>query len=344
MLKFRRLSRAGIGTFPTPLERMPTLGEKLGGLELFVKREDLTGLAFGGNKVRQLDYLLGPAKINKNDAVVTTCGVQSNWSRQTTAAALKLGMKKVVLVLRTAQFRSPPAVLDGNTLLDSLMGARIRFVRMGIDEDPERYLEEEGVKLRAKGFNPVVLDVASATSAPTSAAYIEAMAEVADQAKALGVSFDVIVLASSSGSTQAGLTAGAKILGAKTKVIGINVGAYPNSVVERNIIKSGNSGSKLLGASAGLSPRDVHVLDDYAGKGYGIPTKESVEAIKLTARTEAVFLDPVYTSKAMAGLVDLAKSGELKRDDSVCFIHTGGLPAIFPYRSYLQPPKNQILK
>src|SRR5579862_3759772 len=140
-MQIQQLERVGIGTFPTPLEFMPRLTEELGGAKLYVKREDMSGLAMGGNKTRVLDYLLVEAKRMNADAVVTTCGIQSNWSRQTVAAAIKLGMKPS-LVLRKAQFKTKPKVLDGNILLDHIMGADIRIVDMGIDEDPEEYLQE----------------------------------------------------------------------------------------------------------------------------------------------------------------------------------------------------------
>ena len=159
----QQLERVGIGNYPTPFERMPRLEAELKGPKLFVKRDDLTGVALGGNKVRQLDYILVEAKKKRADYVITTCGIQSNWSRQTVAMAVKMGMK-ALLVLRTAQFKSKPKVYDGNILLDHIMGAGIKIVKMQINEDPVGIMEEEADKLRKKGHNPVVLGLPAAVS------------------------------------------------------------------------------------------------------------------------------------------------------------------------------------
>ncbi len=222
-MQIQQLDRVGIGNFPTPFEFMPRLSEELGGAKLYVKREDMSGLAMGGNKTRVLDYLLVQARQMKADAVVTTCGIQSNWSRQTVAAAIKLGMKPS-LVLRKAQFKTRPRVLDGNILLDHIMGADIRIVDMGIDEDPEEYLQEEATKLRRKGFNPIILGPKMSSSPLAAAAFAECAFELQKQAEDLGREMDAIVVANGSGPTHAGLALGIKMLGLKTRVIGVNMG------------------------------------------------------------------------------------------------------------------------
>jgi D-cysteine desulfhydrase family pyridoxal phosphate-dependent enzyme len=316
---------------------MPRLSDELG-VKLLVKREDMTGLAMGGNKTRTLDYLLVEAKKNKADAIVTTCGIQSNWSRQTVAAAIKLGMKPS-LVLRTAQFKRKPKVLDGNILLDHIMGADIKIVDMGIDEDPEEYLQEEAKRLRKKGFNPVILGPKMSSSPPVAGAYAECVFEMQEQTRNAGINIDAIVVANGSGATHAGLALGAKILGFKTRVIGVNIGAYKTSHIIETILETAAGASKLLGTDIELQASDVDVREGYEGKGYGFTTKSSNNALKMVARKEGLIIDPVYTAKTMAFLIDAAKDGEFK-DKTVCFMHTGGIPALFPYRSEFQPKKS----
>jgi D-cysteine desulfhydrase family pyridoxal phosphate-dependent enzyme len=335
-LQTRQLERVGIGVFPTPFESLPRLQAELGGPNLYVKRDDLTGVALGGNKVRQLDYILVKAKKMKADYVITTCGVQSNWSRQTVALATKMGMKSL-LVLRTAQFKTKPKVYDGNILLDHIMGADVRVIKMKISEDPTSILEEEAEKLRRKGHNPLVLGPSASVSPVATAAYADGFRELADQARAAGVALDAIFVAAGAGPTQAGLILGAKMMGMKTKIVGINVGAYSTKKVTEVILRSSEGAAKLLGTKARVEKSDVTIKDDYAGKDYGIPTNESNDALRLAARTDALIIDPVYTAKTMAGMIDMVRNGEFGRDQNVCFLHTGGVPALFAYKEYFQP-------
>jgi D-cysteine desulfhydrase family pyridoxal phosphate-dependent enzyme len=311
------------------LEFLPRLSEKLGP-SIFVKRDDMTGLAMGGNKVRKLDFLMADARRKKADVIITTSGIQSNWARQTTGAAVKLGMK-VLLVLRTAQFKEFPTVYDGNLLLDHLMGAEVRFLSMRIDQDPASQLEEVAKELRAKAHNPYVLHLKETEAPLTTISYYDAMREI--QTQTTGKEFDYVVVAAGGGTTLGGLTLGAKLLKLKTKILGVNVGAFKKSVIIDTILESAEKACEILGTEDKLSREDVTVFDDYYGEDYGITTPQSLEAIKLTASTEALIIDPVYTSKAMAGLVDMCRKGTLKKGDRVCFIHTGGVPALFAYRN-----------
>lgn len=335
-LQFSKLERVGVGCYPTPFEAMPRLESKMNGPRLFVKRDDLTGVALGGNKIRQLDYILVEAKKRRCDFVITTCGIQSNWSRQTVAFASKMGIK-ALLVLRTAQFKHRPSVFDGNLLLDHIMGAEIKIIRMKINEDPAAILESEAKRLRRNGHNPIVLGLAEGVSPLATAAYVDATSELVQQADAINVNLDAIVLATSAGATQAGLILGTKMLGLKTKVIGVNVGAFSNEIVANNILTSANEAAKLLSSNVRLTRDNIMITDKYAGRDYGIPTKESLVAMRSTAETEALILDPVYTSKAMAGLIDMIETGKFKRDKKICFLHTGGIPALFAYKQYFQP-------
>lgn len=335
-MKLKQLERLGMGVFPTPFERMPRLQAELGGPNLFVKRDDLTGIAMGGNKIRQLNYILVEAKKRKADYVITTCGVQSNWSRQTAALAARMGMK-ALLVLRTAQFKAKPKIYDGNILLDHILGADVKVIDMKISEDPTPILEHEAEKLRNKGHRPYVLGPAAATSPLATAAYAYGFLEMAEQAKAEGVGLDAVFVASSAGPTQAGLTLGAKILGQKTKVIGVNVGAYPEQRMRDVMLRSSEGAAKLLGTGARVEPDDIVINSEYTGRDYGISTKDSIEALKLIARTEALIVDPVYTAKTVAALVGMTRAGEFSKKQNLCFVHTGGIPALFPYRDEFQP-------
>ncbi len=325
-----------MGVFPTPFEPMPRLQKELGGPRLFVKRDDLTGVALGGNKIRQLDYILVEAKKKNADYVITTCGVQSNWSRQTAALAAKMGMK-ALLVLRTAQFKTKPKVYDGNILLDHIMGAEIKVIDMRINEDPTPILEEEAEKLQRKGHRPFVLGLAAAVSPLATAAYAYGFIEMTQQASAMRVKLDAVFVATSAGPTQAGLILGAKIMGLKTKVIGVNVGAYSTERIRKVILESSEGAAKLLGTRERVREGDIIINDDYAGEDYGISTKESIGALRLVARTEALIIDPVYTAKAMAGMIDMIRKGEFEQGQNVCFLHTGGIPALFAYKEQFQP-------
>lgn len=317
---------------------MPRLSEELGGASLYVKREDMSGLAMGGNKTRVLDYLLTEARKMKADAVITTCGIQSNWSRQTVAAAIKLGLKPS-LVLRRAQFKRKPRVLDGNILLDHIMGAEIRIVDMGIDEDPEEYLQEEATKLRRKGFNPLILGPKMSSSPLAAVAFAECVFELQKQLDQMGKQIDVIVVANGSGPTHSGLALGVKMLDLKTKIIGVNIGAYRTNKIVETILETAGGASKLFGSDVRLQRSDVDVRDGYAGDGYGFPTKKSKDALRMIAKKEGLIIDPVYTSKTLAFLIDSVKNGEFGRDQSICFMHTGGVPALFAYKSEFQPAK-----
>ncbi len=337
-MQIRQLERVGIGVFPTPFEPMPRLQAELGGPKLFVKRDDMTGVALGGNKVRQLDYILVEARKKRADYVITTCGVQSNWSRQTVALATKMGMK-AMLVLRTAQFKSKPSVYDGNILLDHIMGAKVRVIKMRINEDPTPILEEEADKLRRKGHRPLVLGPATSVSPLATAAYAYGFIEMAGQAKAMGVALDAVFVAAGAGPTQAGLILGAKVLGMKTRIFGINVGAYSAEKLNEVILRSSEGAAKMLGTDARVKKSDIIVNGDYAGEDYGITTEESNEALRLVARTEALIIDPVYTSKTMAGMIGMIRKGEFRNDQNVCFLHTGGVPALFAYKDQFQPKR-----
>ena len=314
--------RVRLAHLPTPLEEMSNFSKVLGGPRLFVKRDDCTGLGLGGNKIRKLEFLMGEALELKADTVITTGGVQSNHARQTAAVAGKLGME-AILLLRG----DDPGEIRGNLLLDRILGAQVRFVEASDFLEVDRAAYTLGSELEASGKRPYVIPLGGST--PTgSLGYVAAALEIAGQIQEMGIRVDTVVLANGSAGTQAGLALGFKALHSGIQVIGISV-SRSRDVLSAQVLDLGNRTAQKLGVDIRLDPEDAVVYPDYVGAGYAIATKEGVEAIKLLARTEGLFLDPVYTSKAMAGLIDLVGKGVLTKEQNVLFLHTGGSPGLF---------------
>ena len=321
-MQFAGFPRVRLAHLPTPLEEMKNFSKALDGPRLFVKRDDSTGLGFGGNKIRKLEFLMGEALERKADTVITTGGVQSNHARQTAAAAKKLGME-AILLLRGEQ----PEEGKGNLLLDRILGAQVRFVQASDFLEVDQAAYELGSELEASGKRPYVIPLGGST--PTgSLGYAAAALEIVGQIQEMGLRVDTVVVANGSAGTQAGLVLGFKALNSGILVIGISV-SRSRDALSAQVLDLGNRTAEKLGVEIRLDPEDVVVYQDYVGAGYAIPTKEGVAAIKLLARTEGLFLDPVYTSKAMAGLIDLIEKGVLKKEQNVLFMHTGGSPGLF---------------
>ena len=303
---------------PTPVEPLDRLRDALGGgPRLLVKRDDTIGFAFGGNKVRKMSLVAADAIERGADTLITSGGVQSNHARVTAAAAARLGLRCILVVNGTAQ-EKPTA----NALLDRLLGAEVRYVRDRSERAPA--MDAAAEELRRQGRKPYVIPIGASTPLG-AAAFVHAVAEL----QAQGDPPDVIVHSTSSGGTQAGIVAGCALAGMATRVIGISADESA-AVLERDIrgIIDGIPG--LLDVPAGrFSNLRVEVDDRFVGGGYGVPTDESREAIELCARTEALFLDPTYTSKAMARLIAGMRSGEFKDAGSVLFWHTGGQVGLF---------------
>jgi len=328
-LQIAKLPRIRLVTLPTPLEEMRRLSEFLGGPRLWIKRDDLTGLAFGGNKERKMEFVMADALNKKADVVITTGPIQSNHARATAAAAKKVGLK-AVLVLRGKK----PADYDGNLLLDFLFGAKIRFVQVDSHHiGPE--LEAVAEELKAEGHTPYIIP--GGASYPVGAvAYVNAVAELYEQAKSVNGNIDCVVHAAGSGGTQAGLVLGNKALKTGIQILGVSVEPADDWLV-KSTIEIANECAKLLGLKEVVDKTDVTLVKDYVGEGYGVLTEEASDAIKLVAQTEGILLDPVYTGKAMAGLIDMVKRRRFDRKDNVVFIHTGGTPALFAYKKGLKP-------
>jgi len=330
--KYRRVELA---VLPTPLQRMKALGRELQFPSLFVKRDDNTGLAFGGNKSRKLEYIMADALDKKSDVIVTWAGVQSNWCRQTAAAAKFLGIKPVLLLQKTAA-ETPP--YDGNLLLDYILGADIRFLEPG--QERAKLVDEIVREEQTRGRRPYVVSVGGSQpggsmTVPLGAiGYTKDFLELNRQAAGAGIRVDHVVLATGSAGTQAGLVVGAKALGNQTRIVGISVSGKKEGI-QKNVAAIANATAAALDLQLTFIPEEIIVYDDYVGQGYGILNQPAAEAIALVARSEGIFLDPVYTGKAMAGAIDLMRKGRFKPDETVVFMHTGGTPAIFPQREAL---------
>ena len=303
-----------LACLPTPMNELPNATKLLGGPRLFIKRDDLTGLGFGGNKVRKLEFVMGEAVRSRADVVITASGLQSNWAQATAAAASKLGMRSI-LILRMAQFKAVPDVYDGNLLLDSLIGAKIRIVEGSIRDafQVDQIMQETAELERAKGNNPYVAIIGGDTPIGTLG-YVNAMLEIKDQLIAMNKAIDHVVFASASGGTQAGLIVGAKQFRMHTKIHGINVGVMETSLLKKRIAELTNETSKLLELEYSIAPDELLITDRFPGfADYGNMSKEVTDAITFLARTEGIFLDPVYTGKAFAGLMHLIRERLLRK-------------------------------
>jgi L-cysteate sulfo-lyase len=325
------LPRVRLANLPTPLQELPNLTRILDGPRIFVKRDDLTGLAFGGNKTRKLEYLMADAINHKADCIVTSAGFHSNWCTQTVAAARKLGMK-VVLIKDGPMDGYDPSDYDGNHLLHFLMGAQIKVVR---PENAQTVFQETMEELKAMGSLPYALTLTGSTPQGV-AGYVNAMLELLSQAVEMNIKIDYLIHATGSGGTQAGLILGAKALNTNIKVIGSTTGSSSRDQQIRKVSDLVGESLQFLQLSLTIDENDINVYDEYAGAGYGFMTREKAEAVKIAAETEGLLLDPVYTGSSMACLIDLCRQGFFKPDDVVVYLHTGGSAALFPYRETLK--------
>lgn len=320
------LPRVRLAHLPTPLEEARNLSRELGGPRVLIKRDDCTGLATGGNKTRKLEFLVGDALARGSDVLLTEGNAQSNHCRQTAAAAAAHGLE-CVLVLSPARCRE----MTGNLLLDYLLGAKVVTVASGAERMPRmRALAEE---LASQGRRPYVIPTGGSNGIG-AVGYAVALHELLEQEPKV----DAIVFCSGSGGTHGGLIAGARLAGYRGRIIGISDGEPRADLVERVRAVAAEC-LERLGRPGEVQASAIEVLDDYAREGYGVPNQKMIDAIRLVARTQGVVLDPVYSGKAMAGLIDLTRRGEFRRGQTVAFIHTGGIPALFAYREELGPDR-----
>ena len=329
-----RFPRVRLGHAPTPLDPAPSLGAALG-IELWIKRDDCTGLAFGGNKVRQLEFHFGEAQARGADTVLVTGAGQSNLVRLAAAGARRLGMDVHVQLEERVDDASALYRASGNLLLDRLLGATLHAFPVGEDEAAaDAALERRARALAGEGRRPYVIYSAPGHPPLGGLGYVLAAEEVTAQARALGVAFDAVVCASGSALTHAGLQVGLRALGDTVPVFGI--------CVRRDALRQGERVAQVATELAAMIERpavfdagDVEVCDAVHPPGYGRLNDAVREAMALAVRREALLLDPVYTGKAMAGLIAHVRSGRIAAGRRVLFLHTGGLPALFAYADTL---------
>jgi L-cysteate sulfo-lyase len=322
--------RLGLAQLNTPLEPLKRLSAHLGGPRLWVKREDATGLGFGGNKLRKLDYVLDDAVSSGADTLVSGGVVQSNSQRQVAAAAAKLGMECHLAVYHGRL--SPPTPeynASGNAFLNRLFGAHLHDVPWTGDRNAA--IRDLAAKLEQQGRRPYVVPY-GVSNVLGAIGYATTIAEIGQQAAELGIRPTAIVHCSGSAGTQAGLVVGAAACMPQTRIVGVDIDAEPERV-RSDVTRLAREAAERLDVP--FSELHVDVVAGHAGPAYGVPHAATVEAIKLAGRLEALPLDPVYSGKGLAGLIALIREGRWSANDDVIFVHTGGSPALFAYQSAL---------
>jgi len=321
--RFNAIPHLNYGVFPTPIEEAPRFRQALGAAapRVFIKRDDYTGPGFGGNKVRKLEYVLAKAVADGAEVAVTSGGLKSNHARVTAAMCARIGLR-CVLVLNSAAV-TYEGLKPASLAVDELFGAEV--VRVASREERATTVESVAERLRGEGKNVAVIPIGA--SIPLGAlGFVRAVEETKSRLEAIDTRIDYVFHSSSSGGTQAGIVAGCQLFDLReVKVVGVSPDD-PSSSISAEVGKIIRGVGEALGAQ--LS-EDVTVLDDYVGEGYGVPSAQGDEAIELLARTEGVILDPVYTAKAMAALIDWVRKGKLTENDNVMFWHTGGQLALF---------------
>jgi len=336
--RLARFPRARLAHLPTPLEPLPRLSERLSGPSFWIKRDDATGLAFGGNKARQLEFRLGRAVAQGADCVVAGAAVQSNFCRQIAAACAKLGLEAYLVLRKThGQPADPP---QGNLLLDLLLGAHVEFLA-GTEEEQRARILALAEGLQAQGRRPYVTgwtDVAFG-----ALGYVAATLELWEECQRLGLK-PVALVASSGGATQAGLLVGTRALAWDLPVWSVYHGGHGPDARPR-VAQIASEAAQLLRLPFRFTAEDVLAFNQYFAPAYPDPSAAGLEAMRLLARTEGIVLDPVYTAKAMAGLVDQVRQERWGKGDTVIFLHTGGTPALFAYaREVITNGTNEFLQ
>jgi len=322
-----KFPRVSLGHFPTPLEYMPRLSKHLGGPDLWVKRDDCTGLATGGNKTRKLEYSMAAALEAGADTIITVGAVQSNHVRQTAAAACKLGLACEVLLEHRVEDPSEPYANSGNVFLDKMFGANLREYPGGSDFDTA--MNEVAAEIKASGGKPYIVP-GGASNTIGALGYVNCAIELLDQAKEHDLSIDHIVTATGSAGTQAGLIVGLKALQSDIPLLGIGVNA-PKDAQEEKVYALACETAEFIGKPGIVAREDIVANCNYVGAGYGVPTDSMNEAIMMLARFEGLLFDPVYSGKGLAGMIDLIRKGDFDNAKNIVFLHTGGSAALFAY-------------
>ena len=326
-MKLTRFPRVRITHGPTPLEFMPRLTEALGGPNLYIKRDDCTGLGTGGNKTRKLEFLMADAQAQSADTIITQGATQSNHARQTVAIAAKMGMRCEILLEDRTGSQVDDYKHSGNVFLDYLYGATVQEVPGGTDMNAA--MAKLADELRCKGHKPYIIP-GGGSNALGALGYVVCALELTDQFNNLGLNVDCLVHATGSAGTQAGLVAGFEGARSQIPVLGIGV-RVPKETQETNVFNLAVKTAELLGIPGSIPRESVMANCDYVGGGYGVPTPGMVEAVTMLARLEGILLDPVYSGKGMAGLIDLCRRGHFKKGQNIVFLHTGGSVALYGY-------------
>lgn len=329
-------TRVALAHAPTPLEPMPNLTAALGGPTLYVKRDDCTGLALGGNKARQLEYYLGAAIDEKADTILITGAVQSNFVRQAAAAARKLGMDIHIQLEQRVSGKDEIYQKSGNVVLDRLMGATLHHIAVGEDEAAaDTNLEQIATTLRQQGRKPYIIHLGTDHPPLGALGYVDAALESLDQYAAGNLIPDAVIVPSGSAATHAGYLAGLLLGGSDLPVYGICVRRDATSQHARMMQRVKEVG-EMIGLGQAVPPDQVRVEDTWLGPGYGTVTPAVTDAMELAARTEGLILDPVYSARTMAGLIGMVRRGDFHPDQTVVFLHTGGAPALFGYSQFME--------
>jgi len=330
-----RFPRLHFAHLPTPLEPMERISRALGGPNIWIKRDDCTGLSSGGNKTRKLEFLMADAVERKADTIITQGATQSNHARQTTAIAAKLGMECHVLLEDRTGYEDQAYVYNGNVLLDQLHGATISG--RPADTDMNAAMEELAQNLRDDGKNPYIIP-GGGSNEIGALGYVNAAIELTTQANDRSLRIDHLVHATGSSGTQAGLVLGMEGMNTGIPVYGVGVRA-PKQKQEEMIYSLAQRTAVYMGLSPDVVARERVVANsDYVGDGYGLPTDAMVEAVKMMAQYEGILLDPVYSGKGFSGLIDLIRKGHFKQGENVVFLHTGGSISLFGYPNVFDLP------
>lgn len=326
------LPRVSLGVFPTPLQELVNLSKTLGGPRILTKREDLSGLGAGGNKVRHLEFVLADIKRSGADTVISTLSTQSNYCLQLAAAAHKLNMNAGFVL-----YEGQHPEMQGNLLLQKILNSRVKILKgdrltgeyaANVDKEMDK-MAQGYIRM---GHKPVIIRYSRDPYYDNLAVigWVDGAEELLHQLQVDRINAQYLVVSVGRGITSAGLILGLKLLNSPLKFVGISVGMSKEEIIGQ-VIQKANDAANFMNWDVNITPEDVTIYDEYLGEKYGVPTKECLEAIKLVAQTEGLFLDPVYTGKGMAGLIDLIKKERFTSEDTVVFLHTGGFPAIFAY-------------
>ena len=326
-----KFPRVPLAHLPTPLEHLPRLSAELGGPQIYVKRDDCTGLATGGNKTRKLEFSMAAALEEGADTIVTVGAVQSNHVRQAAAAACKLGLKCEVLLEHRVSDPSEYYTGSGNVLLDRIFGANLREYPGGTDFDAA--MAEVADEVRAAGGTPYIIP-GGASNRVGALGYVNCAIEMLGQFEQQGLDVGHIVTATGSAGTQGGLIVGLKAMESSIPLLGIGVNV-PQDEQEQKVYDLACETAEFIGKPGCVAREDVVANCNYVGAGYGVPTESMNEAVLMLARTEGLLFDPVYSGKALAGMIDLVRKGELG-DGNIVFLHTGGAAALFAYADQLK--------